>query len=255
MLLVRGLHWKVWCLPIVMIDLSARASGEEIMDNLECSGPVVDQTLRELETINTLLGGNYVTLNGLDQLLAEAPVGKKLSIADLGCGGGDILRLMASWANRRGLALDFLGVDANSHIIQFAMAATAEKSIQFETINIFDSAFAHRRFDVVVATLFFHHFSSEQLVSFFRQLKTQVSIGIVINDLHRHWLAYYSIKLLTRLFSKSAMVKFDAPLSVARSFRRKDWLEIFEKAGIQNYTLRWMWAFRWQMVIRFDKKN
>jgi 2-polyprenyl-3-methyl-5-hydroxy-6-metoxy-1,4-benzoquinol methylase len=253
--LAQDLRWKAWYLPIAMIDLSARASGEEIMDNLECSGPVVDQTLRELETINTLLGGNYVTLNGLDQLLNNGQATRKFTIADLGCGGGDLLRLMASWANRKELIVDLLGVDANPNIIRFAKKATTENNIRYEAINIFDSAFANRKFDVVVATLFFHHFNSEQLVSFFKQLKKQVSIGIVINDLHRHWLVYYSIKILTRLFSKSAMVKFDAPLSVARSFRKKDWIEILEKAGIQNYTLRWMWAFRWQVVIRVDQKS
>jgi hypothetical protein len=79
-------------------------------------------------------------------------------------------------------------------------------------------------------------------------LKHQVRIGIVINDIHRHWLAYYSIKLLTRLFSKSAMVKFDAPLSVLRAFSRQELSDILHQAGIRHFQLSWKWAFRWQAV-------
>jgi hypothetical protein len=75
-------------------------------------------------------------------------------------------------------------------------------------------------------------------------------VGIVVNDLHRHWLAYHAIKILTRLFSKSAMVKYDAPLSVLRGFTRGELADILKKAGIVQYTLKWKWAFRWQIIIR-----
>lgn len=232
-----------------MIDLSHRSSQEEIMDDLQASGPIIDQTLRELETINTLLGGNYVTLNGLDTLLNGNQFAAPITIADLGCGGGDIMRLIAAWANRKGYAVHLTGFDANSAIVQFAETHTKENNIQYKALNIFSEEFKQLRFDVVVSTLFFHHFTSDQLTALFKQLKSQVRIGIVINDLHRHWFAYYSIKWLTRLFSKSSMVVNDAPLSVARSFRKKELIEIFANAGITNYSIRWMWAFRWQVII------
>lgn len=234
-----------------MIDLANRSQQEEIMDDLASSGPVINQTLHELETINTLLGGNYVTLNGLRSLIDDGYSNKSIAVADLGCGGGDILRLIAKWGRQKRINLQLVGIDANPNIIRFAEAHTSENNIRYQGVNIFSDEFRKEKFDVVVSTLFFHHFTSEQLVDFFKQLKDQVSIGIIINDLHRHWFAYYSIKWLTKLFSKSPMVKNDAPLSVARSFRKKDWRDIFEKAGISNYRLRWMWAFRWQVVIRF----
>jgi 2-polyprenyl-3-methyl-5-hydroxy-6-metoxy-1,4-benzoquinol methylase len=234
-----------------MIDLSARSTEEEVMDDLDSSGSIVNQTLKELETINTLLGGNYVTLNGLDLLLASTNKSDTTSVVDLGCGGGDILRLIAGWGERKDISLQLIGIDANPNIVNFAVTHTSEKNIQYKALNIFSDEFKQQKYDVVVSTLFFHHFTSDQLADFFKQLKKQVRIGVVINDLHRHWFAYYSIKWLTQLFSKSPMVVNDAPLSVARSFRKKDWIEIFEKAGITNYKLRWMWAFRWQIVIRF----
>jgi 2-polyprenyl-3-methyl-5-hydroxy-6-metoxy-1,4-benzoquinol methylase len=233
-----------------MPDFSKRSADEEIMDDLNCSGEVVNQTLRELETINALLGGNYVTLDGLLALLDERIHTKPIAIADLGCGGGDILKLIRKLGNKKKLKLILTGIDANPNITAFAENQTPPSlEISYKAIDIFSSEFKQMKFDVMVGTLFFHHFSSEQLVDFFKDAKRQVSIGIVINDIHRHWFAFYSIKWLTQLFSKSSMVKFDAPLSVLRAFRKSELKEIMNRAGISNYSIKWMWAFRWQVII------
>ncbi len=234
----------------MMPDLSQRSSDIEIMDDLNCSGEVVDQTLRELETINTLLGGNHVTIDGLHRLIKQSKTKGGISVADLGCGGGDMLRLIRRWSQRHNLALRLMGIDANPNIVAFAQRTTRpSQSITYATIDIFSDEFAEKRFDIILGTLFFHHFTNDQLAVFFRQLKGQVSIGFVINDIHRHWFAYYSIKWLTRLLSRSPMVKFDAPLSVRRAFRKSDLLDIMKRAGIEKFSIRWMWAFRWQVVV------
>lgn len=229
-----------------MMDFSKRSEAMEIMDDLNCSGEVVHQTLRELEFINRTLGGNDVTISGVRQLLGKNPKGR-LSIIDLGCGGGDMLALLKK---RLKLNASYKGIDANPNIVQYAQQHNGTEDIQFEAVDIFSDVFRQKTCDIAIATLFLHHFSQQQLVQIFSSLKNQSRIGIVVNDLHRHPLAYYSIKVLTRLFSKSAMVKFDAPLSVLRGFSRKELKEILHQAGIANYTLRWLWAFRWQVVIR-----
>lgn len=226
-------------------DFSRRSTGVEIMDDLNCAGEVVHQTLRELEFINRTLGGNAVTIDGVQQLVSES---KKTSIRvlDLGCGGGDMLRLLRG---RLKVKTTCKGIDANPHIVEYARLHNSEPDISFETANILSDEFKQETCDVAIATLFFHHFSDDQLVRIFSQLKQQAQVGIVINDLHRHPLAYYSIRLLIRLFSKSSMVKFDAPLSVLRGFSRKELESILERAGINNYLLKWKWAFRWQIIV------
>jgi 2-polyprenyl-3-methyl-5-hydroxy-6-metoxy-1,4-benzoquinol methylase len=233
-----------------MTDFSKRSEEIEIMDDLNCAGAVVDQTLRELETINKFLGGNYVTINGIERLLCKK-TSKSFVIGDLGCGGGDILKLIYTWSIGKKITLDLIGIDANPHIIDFAKRNTKNfPSLHFEAVDIFSDAFKAKQFDIIIGTLFFHHFHEDQLVNFFKQAKNQVRIGLVINDIHRHWFAYHSIKILTKIFSKSAMVKFDAPLSVMRAFRKKELINILEKAEIKNYNIRWMWAFRWQVIIK-----
>lgn len=237
-----------------MPDLSNRSQAIEIMDDLTCSGEVVNQTLRELDTINHLLGGNNVTLNGVKELLKNEKASDTICIADLGCGSGDMLKRIARQHKTSVFKFNLTGIDANPNIIAFAKSHSSHSEIQFEAMDIFSDEFRLKKFDIVLATLFFHHFSAEQLVGFFCQLKNQTRIGIVINDIHRHSFAYYSIKLLTQLFSKSSMVKFDAPLSVRRAFRKKELVDILAKAKIKNYSLRWMWAFRWQIIIKTQEE-
>jgi 2-polyprenyl-3-methyl-5-hydroxy-6-metoxy-1,4-benzoquinol methylase len=231
-----------------------RSAAVEIMDDLNCHGEVVDQTLRELEFINKWLGGNAVTLDAVDQLTKK--IGNRtISIADLGCGSGDMLRLLSKWASKKQIKVQLTGIDANPHIIDFAQRRCADHpEITFEAVDIFAPEFKTRTFDIVVGTLFYHHFDSQKLTDFFSDLKQQTRIGIVINDIHRHWLAYYSIKFLTAIFSRSAMVKFDAPLSVLRAFKKKELENILEKSGMSEHTLNWKWAFRWQVIWRKSQR-
>ena len=147
-----------------------------------------------------------------------------------------------------------VGIDANDFMTEFAKKRTADfPEISYLHENIFNESFKKLNFDVKTMTLFCHHFEDETLTKFFQQFGQQAKKAIIINDLHRHWLAYYSIAWLTALFSKSYLVKNDAKLSVWRGFSRKELQDIIEKAGFSNYTIKWRWAFRWQVVISCER--
>ena len=237
-----------------MPDFSQRSADVEMMDDLNCSGAIIDQTLIELETINKLLGGNNVTISSLSRVPLEST--NAVTLADLGCGGGDMLKRIRRWSHRRNLNMRLIGIDANPNIIDFARRNTSrDDQIEYYTLDIFSEEFKKHTFDIVVGTLFFHHFSNEQLIRFFQQLRNQVKRAIIINDIHRHWFAYYSIRFLTRLLSKSTMVKFDAPLSVLRAFTKEDLQTILDSAGLRNYTIKWRWAFRWQVLVDLDSPD
>lgn len=232
-----------------MSRFAERSQAPEIMDDLQCSGEVVHQTLRELDFINHWLGGNQVTLKGLKSLIKNQNNIKSFHLADLGCGSGEMLKLIYQQLKTHPI-LQLTGIDANPNIIAFAEKHCAGiPNLQLKTEDIFDPDFQRHSFDIVIATLFLHHFTHEQLVKIFQTLQAQTRIGIVVNDLHRHPLAYYAIKFLTRLFSRSAMVKYDAPLSVLRGFKKAEIERIMAQAGITRYSLSWRWAFRWQLII------
>ncbi|MFC6222773.1 methyltransferase domain-containing protein [Hymenobacter artigasi] len=230
--------------------LSERASGPELMDDLTLANDALRQNLDELETINTWLGGYAPVLNALQRLKSRFPTGRPLRLADLGSGGGDTLRHIARWARKNGVTVELTGIDANAFMLEYATAKSREyPEISYRQFDIFSPEFQTQPYDVLTCSLFCHHFTDDELVPLLRQWHQQAGVAVVINDLHRHWLAYHSIKWLTRLLGGSYLVRHDAPLSVARAFRRPDWVGLLARAGITRYKLRWRWAFRWQLTI------
>jgi len=226
--------------------LKQRSQEEEIMDDLDISGPVIAQTLRELNTINKWLGGNQISVRAFEKMARGK---REIKVADLGCGGGDIMVAMARVSRKAGQQARFTGIDANAHIVDYAQKHTAEfPEVDYQVVNIFSDDFISQSFDIIHCCLFTHHFTSEELVTLFRQFRKQARVGVIINDLHRHPLAYGSIKVLTNLFSRSHMVRHDAAVSVARGFKRCELEDILHGAGIHDYSLSWRWAFRWRLV-------
>ncbi|MFY0650883.1 MAG: methyltransferase domain-containing protein [Cyclobacteriaceae bacterium] len=232
-----------------MVDLKTRAHTPEIMDDFSQSGAVVSQTLQELERINRLLGGNNVSSAGLKRLL-PAKSTNTIHIADLGCGGGDTMIYLSKWGEKNEYHLSFTGIDANPSIIEYAKSHSQEYSnIDYQKVDIMSEKFSKMQFDIVHCSLFTHHFTDDELITLFKKLLQQCTIGIIINDLHRHMISYYFTKWIIRALSKSSMVRYDSVVSITRSFKRKELESILKSAGITNYQLKWKWAYRWQLVI------
>jgi hypothetical protein len=81
---------------------------------------------------------------------------------------------------------------------------------------------------------FLHHFTEEEIVFLIKKFLRIGRKGIIINDLQRSYLAFIGIKILTILFSKSELVKNDAPLSVKRGFKKNDLVRLFAECGIRK---------------------
>ena len=97
------------------------------------------------------------------------------------------------------------------------------------------------------ASLFLHHFPPEDVARLLREMG-RVARVVVVNDLHRHPLAYHAIRTLARL-SPSEMFRHDAPMSVRRGFTGPELDALLAEAGLVA-TRRWRWAFRWQVIAR-----
>lgn len=216
------------------------------MDNFALPPQEIDPVLRELEVINKLLGGFSVFYNAFSQI----KLSNGDSISDWGCGGGDSLKVLHKYFSKRQLKLNFIGIDATPAAIAFANRAhEAIGNIQFRKADVLEEEFKAGEFDVVISSLFTHHFDNDEWVNLIERMIFSAKKAVVINDLHRHWLAYHSIGVLTRLFSKSPMVQHDSKLSVLRSFRKKELEALLQRANVKNYRIKWMWAFRWQVII------
>jgi 2-polyprenyl-3-methyl-5-hydroxy-6-metoxy-1,4-benzoquinol methylase len=226
-----------------MVNLKTRSYKNELLDADNIPFEDIKRNMQELNTINTLLGGHGITIKGIKHFLKE---NKQLNICEIGCGGGDNLQAVSKLKNTD---FNFTGVDLKKECIDFAKEqypslqanwmASDYRKVKFDT-----------KPDVIFSSLFCHHFTETELVDMLIWLEKNSTKGFFINDLQRNTLAYYLIKLLTKIFSKSYLVKNDAPLSVARGFHKKEWKAIFKKAGIKNYSIHWKWAFRYLIVCK-----
>lgn len=225
-----------------------RSYQKELMDDFTSTGPEMRQTLHELKVINRLLGGNKISINALAKLVGAYPQ-SHYHVADIGCGGGDMIRVMSIWAKKQNLSITFHALDANPNIIEMAKENLKDlDNVEFHTADVFDEEFAKEKIDIITCTLFTHHFTDRELIKMFSSFKAKADLGMIINDLHRHPLAYYSIKAITNIFSKSAMVKNDGPISVLRSFKKQELQYLLVKSGWSRYAIKWNWAFRWQVI-------
>lgn len=230
-------------------DFKHRSDTTELLDRDDIPFSDISRNMEELETINSFLGGHRITREGLKQILRTArPLKQPIRICEIGCGGGDNLKVLASWLKARGINYRMTGIDINPHCIRHAQTDPNAKEFEYIVSDYRDVSFTVKP-DILFSSLFCHHFSQSQLVSMLRWMKENSRLGFFINDLHRHPVAYQSIRMLTGLFSKSYLVKNDAPISVLRGFRREDWESVLASASIGNYRLMWKWAFRWLLVV------
>ena len=237
-----------------LVDTSSRSSEMEIMDDFTMRGNIYRDTLDKLEIINRLLGGNKVTIKGLKKLLKDKSKNKIITIIDLGCGNGDILRDIAKFGRNNKYSFKLIGIDANSAAIEYARELSKEYSeLDFKTIDIFSEDFKKQSYDVVLCTLFLHHFKNEQLISFLKTTIQKATIGVVVNDLHRHKLAYYLYKFIG-LFLKNKMVREDGLTSILRAFTKKDLEKISTQIKV-DFSIQWKWAFRYLWVLKKDFIN
>lgn len=228
------------------MDLSQRSYKKELLDRNDIPFSDIKRNMVELNFINTYLGGHSITLTGLQSML-PAKNTKAVIICEIGCGGGDNLKAVAKWCSRKNIKASYIGVDINPDCIKVAKEACSNFDASFILADYRTVTFQQKP-DIIFSSLFCHHFSNDELVQMLHWMRNNSTTGFFINDLHRHPVAFYLIKWLSRIFSKSYLVKHDAPLSVARGFSKREWLKLFHKAGIVDFNIEWKWAFRWLIV-------
>ena len=237
---------------------ATRSHKKELLDAEDIPKELLYQNLRELEFINKYLGGHKVSLFGLKKIMIDKS--KTYHILDIGCGGGDSLKAIAKWANKNNYKIELTGIDLKQDCIDFAKKNCENIKCYFiqddfrdalkdfkvrSKHSIADSDIRHPTSEILIvhASLFCHHFPESDIAAFAKTCSEHNAV-FLINDLERHPFAYYSIKILTYLFSKSPLVKNDAPLSVLRGFKRKEWQSILNSTVIKNFSIKNRWAFR-----------
>ncbi len=224
-----------------------RSYESELLDVSNIPKDLLFQNLRELDFVNRILGGHTISLNGIKKLVTDK--NKVYHIVDLGCGSGDAMQIIADWAVKEGYQVRLTGVDMNPDAIDYMTDYCKDYP------EISGVASDYRGFlktgipiDIIHCSLFCHHLKDDELEELFTYFKQYAQIGFLINDLHRHWITYYGVYVITHLLNGSVLSKNDGPISVLRAFKGNEFRSLLQKAEITHYSINWKWAFRYLVV-------
>jgi Methyltransferase domain len=263
-----------------------RSHEKEMMDFPDNPKDVLEKDLRNLRTLNRYLGGYRSVMQGLDRLVGGGKL-NCFSLLDVGTGSGDIPARITNWAERRGIKASIVALEPEPVTARVAAKLTqqqtnppfipllqrlpssvipAEAGIQCENeghsprcrISVVRGdgnapPFRAASFDFVLASQLLHHFSEEKIVAQLRTWSRLARRAIIISDLVRHPIAYYGIRLVTKLFTRNVMTLTDAPLSVQRAFTMAEWRELFRRAEIGPFQLFLVFPYRVLALVSHNK--
>ncbi len=228
------------------IDLRRRYEGPELMDDLDITDARLTIALADLRRVGRFLGGEGPSLAALAEAI---PVGASARVLDIGTGSADFAEAAVRWGARTGRDIRAEGVDVNPATLAVAaewldrsLAPDLRRRVTLREADAFALPYADGAFDVAHAGLFLHHFDEAAAPRILAEMG-RVARVVVVNDLHRHALAFHAIRVIARL-SRSEMFRHDAPVSVARGFTGAELDAALATAGLTG-TRRWRWAFRW----------
>ena len=218
-----------------MPDFSHRLDKQELMDDLSRPDQEFEQAYRELEVTNRRLGG----IRAVERFL---PKDSNLLMLDVAAGGCDVSEALLGHFGRGSARI--IALDINSRGFRFARKSWPVVGDALEL------PFRESTFDVVMASLFFHHLSNEACVHALANMWRVSRRLVLVNDLHRHPVAYFSIRALSAAFSRSVMFRHDAGVSVLRAFKPPDLLHIAQQAGVPAQVHR---SFPFRLVLVAEK--
>jgi len=252
-----------------------RSYEKEMMDLPGQPRELLEDDLRNLRIINRRLGNYRNVVRGLTRLVGSQKF-DRFSLLDVGTGSGDVPARITEWAQQRGIKTSIVALEPEQVTARVAATLTQQTNPPF--IPLFQRGkacpeqsrreedfrrcgisvvrgdgmappFHAASFDFVLASQLLHHFSEEQIIQLLRIWSPLARRAIIVSDLVRHPLAYYGIRLLTKLFTRNAMTRTDAPLSVARAFTLAEWRALLREADVGPFQIFSVFPFRVMALI------
>jgi ubiquinone/menaquinone biosynthesis C-methylase UbiE len=188
----------------------------------------------ELQRVNRWLGDTTALRNSLLKNV-EAEGLQSFSVLDVGAGSGELLRVIAEWAQQTKRATRLVGLELNER----SAKAIIEGSRQFPQISgvradAFRLPFRDDQFEFAICSLFTHHFRDAQVIELLREMTRVARRRIFVIDLHRDPVAYFFFTTIARLFLHNRLIREDGALSILRSFKPDELQRLAEQAGLKN---------------------
>src|SRR4029077_7547494 len=119
-------------------DLSRRSTESEWLNGADASPEELALVLRDLAWFNGVMLGHWPVIDWLRRATKGAPRETALTLVDVGCGYGDLLRAIRRWARKRGLKISLIGLDLNCETIRIAQTVTEDADeIDYRVMDVF----------------------------------------------------------------------------------------------------------------------
>ncbi|MGB7070152.1 MAG: methyltransferase domain-containing protein [Pyrinomonadaceae bacterium] len=190
--------------------------------------------LREIAFINRHLGDQRALRKTLLRDIERGRLGE-FSLLDVGCGSGELLRIIADFARDTGRKAKLAGIDLN----EISASITKSRSSDYPEVSAvrgdaFNLPFADNEFDYAISSLFFHHLTDEQIPFALKEMTRVAHRGIVVIDLERSVTAWFLYQLFCLTNRISTLVRQDGSLSIRKGFRVGEFEKLAGELGLAN---------------------
>lgn len=204
----------------------------ELMDLDQPVSAELEKDLRNLISLNRHFGSHHLAKRFL---AAWFQPGERYRVLDLATGAGDIPRLMVDWCRQREIPITVEAVDANPSTLAIAERQCPDyPEITWTRSDAltFDSPCTY---DLVWSSLALHHFSEENAVRLLRRCDELSHHFVAVSDLERSLSTTIGVQLLTTLFYRDPMTRYDARLSAERAFSFHEMKSLAAAAGWKTF--------------------
>jgi 2-polyprenyl-3-methyl-5-hydroxy-6-metoxy-1,4-benzoquinol methylase len=147
------------------------------------------------------------------------------------------------------------GIDGNANTLAYAQKNCGGfPEITFLQADIMSNEFSIQPCDILISSHFMYHFTRDALINFLKNNLPVISTAVIFSELNRSRLAMILFKISSFLLPISKLAKEDGILAIKRSFTKKEWLSILQRAGIDTYRLQSVPLFRLLLTIFPIKK-
>jgi ubiquinone/menaquinone biosynthesis C-methylase UbiE len=228
-----------------MFEKFKRRSYElEYLDTGDYTPAEYEGCIGELQLVNRWMGDAHSLKTTLFPEIAAQSL-RSFSVLDVGAGSGELLRVTAGWAKGTGRELRAVGLELNERSAESIIEESSEfpeiSSVRGDALRL---PFSSSEFDYVICSLFTHHFVEEQLVQILQEMSRVAKRRIFVIDLHRHPVAYFLYTTLGKLVLHNRLLRHDGALSILRSFKADELLELGQRAGLQDVRVERRFPYR-----------
>ncbi|MFP6638412.1 MAG: methyltransferase domain-containing protein [Nitrospinaceae bacterium] len=237
------------CAPSVFFP--PRNLRDELLDLDEAPYEEVRDSLQDVASVNRYLSGYRVLLHHVEPFLLAHNNDVPFTVLDAATGSADQPVALVKLARRLGVPIQITAIDINAKMLRLAREEIVSfPEIRLVQCDILSLPFRGVSFDLAVNSLSLHHFSWDKAVAILHAISKAGRLGVVVNDLHRSRIAHAAIFLLTRIFTRNRLTRYDAPVSVMNAFTPDEFCQLAREAEIDPFKIHRHFPYRIALVGR-----